>query len=118
MWWGGTSAILDTLSEDLDERRIIKRPRLGIPLNLPQIKIPLPRIRIQSLSPSCKSQSKIHDRNLGHVLARKDLFREGLSPFVVAIRDGGVPAVEEVEFQGDLVSYARGGAVGGVDVWA
>jgi hypothetical protein len=40
-----------------------------------------------------------------------------LSHCSVAHGDGGVPAVEEVEFAGDLISHSHWCSLGGVDFW-
>ena len=40
----------------------------------------------------------------GGILAGPELAVEALGPFVVPVADAGVPAVEEVEFGGDLVA--------------
>ena len=113
---GHTSAILNTFDKDFDERRIIKQSRLLIPLNLPQIKIPLAWIGIQTLRPSTQSHLELGNTNLAHVFTREDLLSKSLSPLVIAIGNCGVPSVQQVELKGNLVSHAFGGPVVRIDV--
>ena len=42
--------------------------------------------------------------------------QETLGPFIIAVRNGGVPAIKEIEFAGDLVSYSQGRSFSAVDV--